>query len=330
MSHATLDRVLAVLVVSMAATGLLSLRAGAADTAWVFTLHAVLGGSLLAATVMKLRRSVPRAVQAGRWRRLALGALVSFGVVASVTGGFLWVASGELLTIGTWTVLTLHAWAGLLVAPLVVVHLLPRRWRVLRPPPRNGVSRRTLLAAGGLAAAGVAAFGLSSLTDRLRGGVRRFTGSRWLPTGGIPPVTTFFGEGTPSIDPIAWRMTVTTPTSTRAWTLEALRAVGETEIAAILDCTSGWAIETAWRGVPLSAVLDTIEPPASTAHARVRVSSVTGWTTVLTMDEARRAFLATGVGGIDLPPGNGAPCRLVVPDHRGLDWIKWVAEIRVA
>ena len=26
-------------------------------------------------------------------------------------------------------------------------------------------------------------------------GVRRFTGSRWLPDGGIPPPTTFFGEG---------------------------------------------------------------------------------------------------------------------------------------
>ena len=61
MSHATLDRVLAMLVIAMAATGLLSLRAGAADTAWVFSVHAVLGGSLLAATVLKLRRSVPKA-----------------------------------------------------------------------------------------------------------------------------------------------------------------------------------------------------------------------------------------------------------------------------
>ena len=74
MSHATLDRVLAVLVVAMAATGLLSLRAGAADTAWVFTVHAVLAGSLLAATVLKLRRSVPQAARAGdgggwRWGR---------------------------------------------------------------------------------------------------------------------------------------------------------------------------------------------------------------------------------------------------------------------
>ncbi len=327
MGHATLDRVLAVLVVSMAATGLLSLRAGAAEAAWVFMLHAVLGGSLLAATVVKLRRSAPKAARAGRWGRLAFASLVSLGVVGALTGGFLWVASGELLTVGSSTVLTLHAWVGLAVVPLVVVHLLPRRWRVLRVPRGRGVSRRTVLGAGGLALAGVGMFVIASLVDRLRGGERRFTGSRWLPTGGIPPVTTFFGEGTPSIDPRAWRLTVSTATSTFAWTLDALRGLGETEIAAVLDCTSGWAIETGWRGVPLTSVLG-----ADGANARrgsVRVTAVTGWSTILTMDEARGAFLATGVGGADLPAGNGSPCRLVVPDHRGLDWVKWVSEIRV-
>jgi hypothetical protein len=321
--------VLAVLVVSMAATGLLSLRAGLADAAWVFTLHAVLGGSLLAATILKLRRSVPKAARAGRWQRLALGAVVGLGVLASLTGGYLWVASGELLTVGTWTVLTLHAWVGLLVVPLVAVHLLPHRWRVLRPPTRNGLSRRTVLVAGGLGLVGVGAFAMAALADRLRGGVRRFTGSRWLPTGGVPPVTTFFGEGTPSIDPEAWRLTVSTRTSAREWTLDALHALGESEIAAVLDCTSGWAIETGWRGVPLATLLDASETPTSGDRARVSVTSITGWSAVLTMDEARSAFLATGVGGVDLPVGNGAPCRLVVPDRRGLDWVKWVDEIRV-
>ena len=50
----------------------------------------------------------------------------------------------------------------------------------------------------------------------------------------------------------------------------------------------------------------------------------------MSMEDARGAFLATGVGGIDLPAGNGAPCRLVMPDRRGLDWVKWVSEIRVS
>jgi DMSO/TMAO reductase YedYZ molybdopterin-dependent catalytic subunit len=209
------------------------------------------------------------------------------------------------------------------------VHLLPRRWRVLRPPPRNGVSRRTVVAAAGLGLVGIGAFGLASLADVLRGGVRRFTGSRWLPTGGIPPVTTFFGEGTPSIDPEAWRLTVTTPTAARTWTLGALRELGETEIAAVLDCTSGWAIETGWRGVPLATILGAAGVAASSKGQRVLVTSVTGWSADLSMEDARGAFLATGVAGVVLPAGNGAPCRLVVPDHRGLDWVKWVSDIQV-
>jgi len=257
---------------------------------------------------------------------------MSLGVIAALTGGFLWVASGELLSVGSWTVLTLHAWVGLALVPIVVLHLLPRRWRLLRPGRSvvarsvgNGVSRRSVLAAGGLAVAGVGTFGVASLVERWRGGTRRFTGSRWLPAGGVPPSTTFFGEGTPSIDPDEWRLTVTGPTSMRAWTLSELRALGETETAAVLDCTSGWAIETGWRGVPLAAVLGSAVAPS----ARVKVTSVTGWSTVLEADQIIGAFLATGVAGMDLPAANGAPCRLVVPDRRGLDWVKWVTDVRL-
>ncbi len=277
MSHATLDRVLAVLVVAMATTGLLSLRAGAADQAWVFTLHAVLGGSLLAATVVKLRRSALQGGRAGRWPRLALASLVSLGVVAALTGGFLWVASGELLTVGTWTVLTLHAWVGLLVVPLVALHLLPRRWRLLRPPPRHGISRRAVIAAGGLGLAGIGLFGLASLADRLRGGVRRFTGSRWLPTGGIPPVTTFFGEGTPSIDPDAWRLTVATPSSTGSG-----RSMPSAPSARPRSPRS-WIAPRAGRSRPAGVacrspwLLDATEPETWSARGRVLVKSVTGW-----------------------------------------------------
>jgi DMSO/TMAO reductase YedYZ molybdopterin-dependent catalytic subunit len=39
------------------------------------------------------------------------------------------------------------------------------------------------------------------------------------------------------------------------------------------------------------------------------------------------AMLATGVAGGRLPAANGAPCRLVVQDRRGLDWVKWVVEV---
>jgi len=325
----------------MAATGLLSLRAGAPDSAWIFTLHAGLGGSLLAATLVKLRRSLPKAIRARRFGRLVLGLVVSLATIAALTGGFLWVARGELLTMGEWTVLTVHAWIGLGLLPIVGLHLLPRRWLLLRPDrsPRpstgaaRGRTRRSFLAIGGLAVAGIASFVAAAGAEQLFGGVRRFTGSRWLPTGGIPPVTTFYGEETPEVDAAAWRIAVTDDAGqSRTWTLDELAALGETELTAVLDCTSGWAIETSWRGVSLVAILEASGLAASSrsdARTSVRVTSVTGWAAVLTMAEARRAHLATGVAGMDLPAANGAPCRLVVPDARGLDWVKWVTEIRI-
>lgn len=336
MSSASLDRLLAILVVAMAGTGLLTLRAGSPGSGWIYVAHGLLAGALAAAVALKVRSSVGRAVGGRRWGRLALGLVVTLATAAALTGGFLWVASGSLLSIGTFTVLTLHAWIGLAIVPLVLVHLLPRRWRLLRPGPdavrRAGsrlVSRRAWLAAAGLATAGVGAFGLASLVERVRGGERRFTGSRWLPAGGVPPVTTFFGEPAPPIDLAAWRLQVRglveRPVSL---SLDGLRQLGETELAAVLDCTSGWAVETGWRGVPLHTLLQSagVSPDARA----VTVRSATGWAAHLPLDEARGCLLATGVAGSDLPPGNGAPARLVVPDRRGLDWVKWVTDIEVA
>jgi DMSO/TMAO reductase YedYZ molybdopterin-dependent catalytic subunit len=163
------------------------------------------------------------------------------------------------------------------------------------------------------------------LADQLTGGVRRFTGSRWLPSG-VPPPTTFFGEAGPPIDPAAWRLRIHGNGDREAGlSLPELRGLGEVDQVVVLDCTSGWAMAAHWRGVPLRAVLDAA---GGTSQGRsVQVRSATGWATALTPADIERALLATGVAGAPLPAANGAPVRLVVPDRRGLDWVKWVAEI---
>jgi hypothetical protein len=335
MSTAMLDRLLAGLVLAQLLTGLLSLRAGSPPTAPLFVVHGILGATLLAAVVEKLRRSVPRAVRARRWARLALGSLLAALTLLALLGGVAWVASGRILSVGPWTILTIHVWAALALIPILGAHLIPRRWRLVTPAARptgrpNGrpITRRALLAAGFLAASGLAVWMTTNLLDSVQGGVRRFTGSRWLPYGTIPPVTTFFGEGTPPIDAAVWRLRVrgkvAAPLELRIADLATLPLQDRD---AVLDCTSGWVVDTTWTGVSLAVVLDRANAHEDAAGVTVR--SVTGWYARLPVEEARAALLATAVAGQPLPPGNGAPLRLVAPDRRGLEWVKWVTEIEV-
>ena len=174
---ATLDRVLALLVLAIAGTGLLALKAGAADGGWVFTVHGLVGGALLAGTLLKARRSVPPAMPGwsvappgrracrrggdrGRAdRRLRLGRLGSAAHARVVDP-----AHDPCLV---------RARAG------AAGRRPPPAASMARPATRRrtgGVSRRAVLTAGGLAVAGVGAFVATASLDRLLGGVRRFTG----------------------------------------------------------------------------------------------------------------------------------------------------------
>jgi len=146
--------------------------------------------------------------------------------------------------------------------------------------------------------------------------------------GGIPPPTTFYGEGTPTIDADAWQLAVSGRVA-RPLTLDraALAALGEVDRDGVLDCTSGWVMRTTWRGTPLRSVLEAAgADPDATA---VSIRSVTGWMVRLELVELDDALLATHVAGKPLPAANGAPLRLVAPRRRGLDWIKWVSQIEV-
>ena len=208
MSGAALDRLLAILLVALLASGLLTLRSGDPVTAPLFWFHGVVGGALLVATGSSLRRSVGPAVRLRRWGRLALGRSSRCSSPPPWLGGFAWVASGRILSIGPWTVLTLHIWAALALVPVVVVHSRRaasgccgrRRRRDDEPAnlPRDGRPGRPRHRR----------MGRGERPRPRHGGPRRFTGSRWLPAGGVPPPTTFYGEGTPTVDLASWRLRV--------------------------------------------------------------------------------------------------------------------------
>ena len=249
-STPSLDRLLALLIAVEVATGGLTLVAGTPSLAWVFAIHGLVAGALLLSIGLKLARSVPRALAARRRIRLSVASAVTLTALGALAGGWIWVAAGRPLWLGSWTLLTIHAWAGLLLVPLVVVHLLPGRWRLLRAGPRaipearrRFVSRRALLASLALVGVSLMAYSTADILDRALGGERRFTGSRALPPGGVPPSTTFLGDTVPPVDMATWAVRVHgAVTRDRAWSLGDLASLGEVEAVATLDCTSGWAM----------------------------------------------------------------------------------------
>ena len=54
-----------------------------------------------------------------------------------------------------------------------------------------------------------------------------------------------------------------------------------------------------------------------------------GYERRFSLGEARGYLLATHVSGERLSKGHGFPVRLVAPDKRGYDWVKWVTHINV-
>ena len=255
---------------------------------------------------------------------------------ASVLGGFAWVAGGRIVVIGPWTLVTWHVVAGIALAAVLVVHLAPRRWRLLVPgrraPARAAarLSRRSFLAGSALAAAGIGLWAGAETLDRVarrRPAIHRLAlaAGRRDPAGDHVP-----RRRHPADRPgrLAAHASPGRSSARSSSTSAGLAALGTERRRATLDCTSGWAIETDWDGVSLGRVLDAA---GASANSRWRRRDGRHRLGRVTRRSRRRAAACSrlGVAGQPLPAGNGAPCRLVVPGRRGLDWVKWVSEIRV-
>ena len=230
----------------------------------------------------------------------------------------MWVASGRILSLGPWTILTLHVWAALALIPVVLVHLAPRRFRLLRPPcrgprdqpphaPRDRrapARRRRRVGSGerpGRDHRGRATLHRLPLASRRR----RPTADDVLRRG--------HARHRPRVLAPARRRTRRSAARAR---LSGLEALGTTERDPTLDCTSGWALRTAWRGTPIRAVLDAAGADPSAPFVRVR--SVTGWSVNLERGELDGALLATHVAG-QAPAGRqrSAACASWLPGVAG-------------
>ncbi|MFO0978099.1 MAG: protein-methionine-sulfoxide reductase catalytic subunit MsrP [Planctomycetaceae bacterium] len=109
-----------------------------------------------------------------------------------------------------------------------------------------------------------------------------------------------------------------------------------------MRCVEAWSMVIPWAGVPLSRVLEAVEPKADARYVAFETlydpermpgqkTDVLEWPYVegLRLDEAMNplTLLATGLYGKILPPQDGAPVRLVVPWKYGFKGIKSIVRI---
>lgn len=306
-------------------TGVLSFGAGRVSEAWVFVGHGIAGFTLILLIALKLRRVYPRLVRSAGWGHRKWVSVLALGLAtAALLTGIAWSLGAEF-GIWLWSGLSVHVLLGILVVPVLIYHL-SHRFRL--PKRADFDNRRTALQFGLLVLGGIIAWRGQQVLATVLGAADRFTGSRPAgeTAGNTFPVTSWVADDPDPVDRDTWSLTVVGAVAThRTFSYDAFDA--DDEMAATLDCTSGWYTDQRWRGVSVGRILDAVEP--ETGATWVRFESVTGYRWNLPIAEARRALLATHVGGERLTHGHGAPVRLVAPGRRGFQWVKWVERIEV-
>ncbi|PHQ40502.1 sulfite oxidase [Halorubrum persicum] len=321
-------------VVAEAITGLVSFTVGVPEGWPLFWLHRALGVGIVALLAWKLARVRQRLTDPGLWRRsTALSVLTLVAALGALATGIAWVF-GLDVRLSYWTLLSVHVGFGLALVPLVGAHAATR----FRLPRRVDFERRrTAVRYTVLLAAGAAMYRLQQgINDALdtAGSDRRFTGSqpRAGAGNGAFPITSWVADDPDPIDRDDYRLRVDGLVSAPV-DLTAADLAADHEAELLLDCTSGWYTVQEWGGIRVGDLLEaaggTATENADREPAYVRFTSVTGYRWSLPLDEARGALLATHVGGERLSHGHGAPARLVAPDRRGFQWVKWVTRVEV-
>jgi len=110
--------------------------------------------------------------------------------------------------------------------------------------------------------------------------------------------------------------------------LKELTAIENFELRSDFHCVTRWSIkDCVWSGVRFSTLADLagVKDEAEFAFAY----SLDGYTTVIPMENMKKALLAFKLNGQELSKKQGAPVRLVVPELYGWKCAKWLNAIEL-
>lgn len=313
---------LLMLLVVQLVTGYFGLVNGRGERLWILWLHGLGAYGLLVVLLWK-GQIIWDAVRRKRvWTRARVAFAGLLGLLLLVlASGLIWTFAGPRY-LGGFSLVSLHIYLAIPLMALMLWHAWRMRF-VLRL--RQTWGRRLFLGSLTAVAGGLLLLPLTNLVKR----ERRFTGS--YETGsfmGVFPVVSWITDRAPTVDLATFRLVIDGSVA-RPLTLsyDDLRTLATDEVTAVLDCTGGWYSAQVWRGVNIRRLLEMVEVDG--AARSVTVQSQTGFKRRFGLDEMGRYLLALDVAGAPLARGHGFPCRLVAPDQRGVEWVKWVMRLTV-
>jgi DMSO/TMAO reductase YedYZ molybdopterin-dependent catalytic subunit len=137
--------------------------------------------------------------------------------------------------------------------------------------------------------------------------------------------------GVPSVDLAAWDFRVFgLVRHPIRLSFDELLAVGAQEQSSDIHCVTRWTrLDMPWKGVPMRAVLDLVEPLESARFVIAHAEQ--GFTTNLPLEaiEADDAMLAYEADGAPLTPEHGYPLRLLVPSRYFWKSAKWLRGLEI-
>ncbi len=320
---------LLILLVALLVTGYFGFVNGRVAGEWLLWLHGIAAYGVMVLLFWKtsIVFDAYRRKKTWTWPRVAFAFMAGL-LLVTLALGLLWTFVGPIY-VGGFSLVSLHIYVAVLLLGLVVWHF--RRMRfVLRLPETTG--RRLFMGTAVSALIGLlfrTAFEWVKSEWQMPGAMRRFTGSyeRGSFTQTFPSVS-WIADRPPPVDVAAWQLRVDGVVE-RPFTLtyEQFTSLAGDRLEAVLDCTGGWYTTQWWQGVYLEKLL---EMAGMTDEAgSVTIQSVTGYRRRFSIAEVSGLLLSVGVAERPLSHGHGFPLRLVAPDKRGVEWVKWVTKLRV-
>ncbi|MGZ8786023.1 MAG: molybdopterin-dependent oxidoreductase [Acidimicrobiia bacterium] len=133
------------------------------------------------------------------------------------------------------------------------------------------------------------------------------------------------------MDPANWDFTVDgLVVSPQRWDYRDILSMPTVRRTFDIYCVTRWSkLDTDWEGVPVTDLMDRVEPLPAASH--VLVIAEHGFTANLPLKDflAEENLFAYRFGGAPLEPEHGLPLRLVVPHLYFWKSVKWVRGVRL-